>query len=43
MIHMKSFWDRPLACVLGFHLFREHPGGIKWLVCSRCWGERKMR
>lgn len=43
MIHSKSFWERPLGCLLGFHQFRKHPGGIPWRVCYRCWGERKMR
>lgn len=39
----NNFWQRPLACLLGFHKFRPHPGGINWKVCDTCHGEKEIR
>lgn len=36
---MKKWYNRPLLCVFGFHVLRDHPGDHTWQVCSRCDGE----
>jgi hypothetical protein len=41
-VHSSKWWQRPLACLLGFHSTRPHPGGISWEVCRVCDGERAV-
>ncbi len=43
MTHLTNWWQRPLACLLGLHRFRPHPGGIRWKVCTVCDGEKETR
>lgn len=36
-----KWYERPLACILGLHIFRQHPGIPAWVVCDRCDGEKQ--
>lgn len=40
MKHPMKWWERPLLCIFGLHVFRNHPSRGEWIYCQRCWGER---
>jgi hypothetical protein len=40
IIHLLPLAARPVACLLGVHSWRGHPGSPEWQYCQRCSAER---